>query len=239
MRKLILRISLPVLLLLLSLTAGVYAQEAERPEFKMPCQEALKLGLDKFMDVYGEKTQDYSTAGQKEGFGYWVNCKRPANDALAAERLSEERRKQVNAAREEFNKFGTALWGLRYLEEGGGTMWGLASVGAYAERENFMETLIQALAAPERRSLRARRKVNNSLARIQKWLSGSARQPFTEHSEPDEITEKKKNYAETMKETTDALAQLRDILSALPDTAAELLAAKMASEAENALTDAP
>jgi hypothetical protein len=247
MRKLILRIILP-LLLLLAFAPLIHAQDDDRPEFKMPCQEVLKLGFNKFIDVYGEKTQDYSTVGQKQAFEYWVNCKRPANDALAAKLLSaaykigvyETKRQQLDDAREEFNKFGSALWGLKYLEEGGGTMWGLISVGAYAERENFMETLIRALALPERRSPRARRNVNASVAKIQRWLAnGNHRKPFTEGSEPEDITQRKQSYQETMKETQDALAKLRDILSAMPDDAAERLATKMASETKNALEDSP
>jgi hypothetical protein len=240
MRKLGLRIALHgLLLMLLALAPAAHAQEGEGPDFKMPCEEALKLGLDKFMNVYGEKTTDYSPAGQKQGFEYWVNCKRPANDALAARSLSEERRKQFEAAREEFNKFGTALWGLKYLEEGGGTMWGLISVGSYAEREKFMETFIRTLAAPERRSPRARRRANASLARIQRWLAAADRKPFTEGSEPEQVEQNKKYYAETIKDTRDALAKLRDLLKELPDDAADRLAAKMASETRNALADTP
>ena len=238
MRKLILRITLP--LLLLAFAPLAYAQDEERPEFKMPCQEVLKLGLNKFTDIYGEKTQDYSTVGQKQAFEYWVNCKRPANDALAASRLSDEKRKQVHAAREELNKFGSALWGLRYLEEGGGTMWGLISVGAYAERENFMESLIKTLAMPERRSPRARRNVNASLAKIQRWLAdGDSRKPFTEGSEPEDVAPRNQGYQDTIKETQDALAKLRALLSTLPDAAASSLATQMASEAKNALEDTP
>jgi hypothetical protein len=237
MRKLTLRIALP--LLLLAFAPLAYAQDEGRPEFRMPCQEALKLGLDKFMDVYGEKTQDYSTVGQKQAFEYWVNCKRPANDELAAARLSDEQRQQVNATRDVFNKFGTALWGLRYLEEGGGTMWGLISVGAYAGRENFMETLIKTLALTDRKSARARRNVGASLAKIDRWLANGDRKPFTEGSEPEDVTQRKQSYQETIRETQDALAKLRDILRALPDTAAARLAAKMASEAKNALADSP
>jgi hypothetical protein len=213
----------------------------------MPCQQALKLGLTKFMDVYGKKTQDYSTVGQKQAFEYWVNCKRPANDALAAQLLSaayklgvyEAKRLQVDDVREEFNKFGTALWGLKYLEEGGGTMWGLISVGAYAERENFMENLIRMLALPDRKSPRARRSVNASLAKIQRWLASAERKPFTEGSEPEDIAQRKQSYQETLKETEDALAKLRDLLRDLPDAAAARLAAEMASEAKNALADSP
>jgi hypothetical protein len=240
MRKLSLRFALHgFLLMLLALAPAARAQDEERPEFKMPCEEALKLGLDKFMEVYGEKTGDYSTAGQKQGFEYWVNCKRPANDALAAETLPEEKRKQVATAREEFNKFGTALWGLKYLEEGGGTMWGLISVGSYAEREKFMETFIRTLAAPERRSPRARRRANAGLARIRRWLSAPDRKPFIEGSEPEQVEQSKKYYEETIKETQDALAKLRDLLKELPDAAAERLATKMATETQDALADTP
>lgn len=244
MRKLILRI--PLLVLLLAFAPLAYAQDDERPEFKMPCEQVLKLGLDKFTEVYGKKTEDYSTVGQKQAFEYWVNCKRPANDALAAKILSaayklgayEAKRQQIDEVREEFNKFGSTLWNLRYYESGGGTMWGLISVGAYAERENFMEALIRALAMPERRLPRARRNVNASLAKIERWLAnGNHRQPFTEGSEPEDVAQRKQSYQEALKETQDALAKLRDILSTMPDAAAERLAVKMADEAKAALED--
>jgi hypothetical protein len=246
MKKLFLSVTLPALLLL-TFAVGTSAQEEERPEFKMPCQEVLKLGLDKFTNVYGERTQDYSTYGQKQAFEYWVNCKRPANDALAHKLLSaayklgvyEAKRQQVDDAREEFNKFGSALWSLKYLEAGGGTMWGLISVGAYAERENFMETFIRTLAMPDRHSRRARRSVNASLAKIQRWLANGDRKPFTEGSEPEDVAQRKQSYQEALKETQDSLAKLRDILRDLPDAAAERLASKMASETKNALADSP
>jgi hypothetical protein len=246
MRKLILRIALPVVLLAFAPLAGAQ-DEDNRPEFKMPCGQALKLGLNKFADVYGEKTQDYSTVGQKMAFEYWAKCKRPANDALAEKLLSasnsfgayEAKRQQVDNIREEFNKFGSGLWGLKYLEEGGGTMWGLISVGAYAERENFMETLIRALALPERRSARARRNVNASLAKIERWLASGDRKPFTEGSEPEDVAQRKESYREAIRETQDALAKLREILRDMSDAAAERLAAQMASETKNALADSP
>jgi hypothetical protein len=239
MRTLFLRIALPIILLAVS-APGTRAQANDpdaRPEFKMPCEQALKLGLDKFMDVYGEKTQDYSNFGMKSAFAYWVDCKRPVNDALALKSLSEERRKQVEAAREELNKLGNALWSLRYFEAGGGTMWSLASVGAYAERENYMESFIKALALTERKSLRSRRAANNHLARIERLLGARVRQPFTDGVEPSEVAQQKQLYQETLKETRESLAQLKTIISVLPDAAAAHFAAHMAAEARNALED--
>lgn len=237
MRKLILLLTLP--LLLLAHAPAAYAQDEERPEFKMPCQEALKLGLDKFIDVYGEKTQDYSTFGQKQAFGYWANCKQQANDAFATKSLTEDKRKQVSAAREEFNKFGSALWNLRYLEEGGGTMWGLISVSAYASRENYMESFIKTLSLPDRKSPRARQNVNANLARIQRWLANGDRQPYTDGSEPEDVAQRKQGYQEAIKETQDALAKLRALLDELPDAVASHLAKEMAKETKSALADAP
>lgn len=244
MRKLILRIALPALLL--AFVPYAHAQD-ERPEVKMSCQQVLRLGLEKFTEAYGEKMQDYSTAGQKAAFEYYVNCKRPANDELAAKILSaayrigvyEAKRLQIDDTREKLNKFGEALWTLRYAEEGGGTMWGLIAANAYADREDFMETFIKTLAASDRKSPRARQRVSVSLARIQRWLSARNRKPYVENSDPNDVTSRKQLYRETMTEAKDTLAQLRNILRDLPDLAAERLAARMASETKNALADSP
>jgi prefoldin subunit 5 len=227
--------------------AGAQAQDDERQDFKMPCGQVTRLGLEKFMKVYGDKTQDYSTAGQKMGFEYYVKCKRPANDDLATKLLHpgnslgsyEALRIQIDDVREQLNKYGAALWTLRYAEEGGGTMWGLISVGAYAGREDFMETLIRTLALSYRKSPLARKRVTASLARIQSWLTSPKRKPFTENSDPNDVVSSKKLYQDTIKEAQAALTELRTILNDLPDAAADRLAARMAEETKDALADSP
>lgn len=243
MRKLALRITLP--LFLLAFASVAHAQD-ERPEFKMSCQEVLKLGLNKFTDVYGKRMRDQSTAGQEAALAYYVNCKRPANDALAASLLNknglgvyEAKRLQIDDVREELNKYGEALWTLRYAEEGGGTMWSLAGASAHAAREDFMTTFINTLAASDRKSPRARQQVNQSLARIQRLLNSPKRKPFAENSDPNDVVSNKKLYDQTMKDARDTLAQLRHTLQDLPDFAAQRLAAQMAEETKNALADSP
>lgn len=243
MRKLVLSFTLT--LSLLGLAGVAYAQD-ERPEFKMPCTQVLKLGLDKFVDVYGKRTGDYSNAGQKEAFTYYVKCKRPANDELASKLLHagnglgayEAKRIQIDDVRTQLNKFGEALWTLRYAEEGGGTMWGVVAANAYAAREDFMETFIKTLSS-ERKSPRARQHVNLSLARIERWLNSPKRKPFTENEDPNDVVENKKLYEQTMKDARKTLAELRNTLSALPDFAARRLATQMAEETKNALADSP
>lgn len=228
------RVTHPALLLLL-FAHGALAQEDERPEFKMPCRQVLKLSPDRFADVYGKRTEDYSTAGQKMAFGYYVNCKRPANDALAAKLLTEERQKRARETREVINKLGTAFWDLTYGEAGGGTMWGLVSAGAYAERERFMETVIRTLALPGRRLPRARSRAEASLAAIRRLLKSPERKPFTEGSEPEDAKQFIKAYEESLKEARDSFDRLESLVKGLPDAAAERVAVKAAGEARNAL----
>ncbi len=237
MRKLLLRTMLPMLLLA-CLTPGVYAQanDDQGPSFKMPCQQVLRLGLNKFMDVYGEKTGDYSTYGMKQGFAYFVDCKRPENDARA-KRLSEERRRQTEDVREALMKLGNAAWNMRYIMEGGGTMWGLASVGAYAERENYMATIIAAFAAPEKKQLVLRRRADASVRRALGLLTRFSRTPKLEFASPDEVADQRKLYQESVKEARDASTRLQSLIAALPDAAAERTAKRMADELIAALTN--
>lgn len=55
-----------ILFLFIFLRCPAVNRSQDPPEFKMPCPEVLKLSLNKFVDAYGEKTQDYSTYGQKQ-----------------------------------------------------------------------------------------------------------------------------------------------------------------------------
>lgn len=202
----------------------------------MPCQQVFKLGLDKFTEVYGEKTNDYSTYGMKQAFGYYVECKRPENDA-SAKRLNEERRRQTDEVREALMKLGNAAWTMRYVAEGGGTMWGLASVGAYAERENYMATIIAAFAMPEKKQLVLRRRANASVRRAQALLARWSRTPKLEFTAPDDAANQRKVYQDSVKEAREASSQLQTLINALPDAAADRTAKRMADELVAALTN--
>lgn len=234
-QRLILKIILPVLLVACAPYAA-RAQDDDGPKLKMPCTEVLKLGLDSFMDVYGEKTQDYSTLGQKQALSYYVDCKRPVNDA-EAERLGPAKLKQVNAVRDDLAKLGEAVWNMRYIKEGGGTMWGLASVGAYAEREDFMTTLIAALALPEKKDAGARRRANANLAKAQRLLARWSRTPNIEVFGGDSVAVQKKLYQSSVGEAQEAVAALQALIRTLPDMAAECAARRMADELAAALED--
>lgn len=239
MRKLLLKLTLPLLLLLLLLVFAphVPAQEDdERPQFKMPCQQVLRIGQTKFMDVYGEKTKDYSTYGMKQAFGYYADCKRAANDARAG-RLTEERRRQADEAREALMKLGNAGWNMRYVAEGGGTMWGLASVGAYAAREDYMATIIAGFSLPEKNNPIARRRANVSIRRAQALLTRWSRTPKLESTDGAELANQQQLYQESVGEARAASKQLQSLIGALPDAAAERVAKRMADELIAALTN--
>jgi hypothetical protein len=221
-------------LLLLACAPCALAQNDEEPEFKMPCQEVLKLGLNKFADVYGEKTKDLSTYGMKQALAYYVDCKRPANDRQAR-RLPEARRQQVDAVRDQLSKLGNAVWDIAYVEAGGGTMYGLASVSAYADREDFMATFISALAASEKPQPAARRRANQSVAKAGRLMARWPRTPKVEVYEGGPSrAEQLKLYRGFVKDAKDAVAQLQIIIGTLPDVAAERAAKRMADEIDAA-----
>jgi hypothetical protein len=228
MKGLLLRLLLP-LLLLSAAASQALAQEQEGPKFKMPCQQVLRLGQDKFMEVYGERTQDYSTYGQKEAFGHYAECKRADNDAHALS-LTPERRRQADEARAALSKLGNAAWTMQYVAAGGGTMWGLARVGAYAAREDYMATIIKALAEPERKQPLLRRRANASLRRAQSLLARWSRPPKLEFASREELANQRKMYQGSVRDARAAFAQLQTLVAALPDDAAERAAKRMVDE---------
>lgn len=208
------------------------ARAADDPQYKMPCPQVLKLGLSKFVNLYGEKTQDYSTYGQKRAFSYYVDCLRPNNDKRTRG-LSEAGRKQVDEVRDKLSEIGNASWSNAYIIAGGGTLYGLASVGAYAEREDFMTRLIDALikseASQPNRLPPARRRANLAIARARRSMPGVGA-PALDSWGDEARAEQLNRYRSNVKETRAAFARLQTIVRMLPDRTAELLARQIETE---------
>jgi hypothetical protein len=217
-------------LLILGFIQG--AQARDDPQFKMPCPQVLKLGLNKFVNLYGEKTEDYSTYGQKQAFSYYVDCRRPDNDKRTGG-LADARRKQVDEVRDKLSEIGNASWSNAYIIAGGGTLYGLASVGAYAEREDFMSTLIDALIKSEssqhNRLPAARRRANLAIDRARRTLPGPGAPALDSWSDESRV-EQLNRYRSNVKEIRGAFERLRTIVRVLPDRTAELLARQIETE---------
>jgi hypothetical protein len=233
------KISRPILLLLLLLAFVHSARAAQDPEFKLPCPQVLNMGLEKFVNFYGEKTGDYSTYGMKQGFSYYTDCRRPDNDKRM-QVLSAASRKQVNEVRDKLSDIGNASWSNAYIMAGGGTLYGLSSVGAYAEREDFMTTLIAALikseASKQNQLPAARRRANRAMDRARKSLPGPGApslESWTGESRREMLTQ----YRSNVKEMRSAFTRLQTIVRLLPDRAAELLARQIESEATAGLEE--
>ena len=210
----------------LLLSIATFASQ-DQPEFKMPCAEVVKLGLDKFMDVYGEKTNDYSTYGMKQGFGYYVGCKRTSNDE-GASKLPVERRQQVNVIRDTLVAIGSASWGNAYIEAGGGTIYGVASAGAFAVREDLMASVIAAMAMPS--SGRARRHADLALRRARRALPGVTRGVELEHWDEPSRAEQLKRYRDNVNTIRNGFTKLEAMIRLLPDRAADIVAHRLEDE---------
>ncbi|MEO7969944.1 MAG: hypothetical protein ABI698_01500 [bacterium] len=235
MNKLIRLIILP--LLLVGFIQSAHAQD--EPQFKLPCPQVLQLGLEKFVDLYGEQTNDYSTYGQKQAFNYYVACRRPDNDNLA-QALSAAKRTEVNEVREKLSDLGNASWSNAYIIAGGGTLYGLASVGAVAEREDFMSRFVAALIKAEASQPKpvpaARRRANFALAKARRSLP-SPRAPSLESWNDGSRAEMLTRYRSNAKEMRAAFARLQTIVRLLPDRAAVLLARQIETEVSAGLEE--
>ena len=124
---------------------------------------------------------------------------------------------------------------MRYVAAGGGTMWALASVGAYAEREDYMESVITALVS-EKKNPMLRRRASASLRRARALLARHSRTPKLEFASREELPQQRQIYQESVKEAREASAQLQALILALPDAAAERTAKRMVDELDAALS---
>lgn len=221
-------VNLPTIFLSLMLLGVADVRPQDRPEFKMPCAEVLQYGLDKFLTAYGEKTQDYSTYGMKQAFSHYVDCRRPDNDKLANQ-LSDARRSQVDTVRSELSKIGNASWSNAYLVAGGGTTYGLGSVGAYAEREDFMTAFIKELKW-ERPQPAARRIANASLTRVRRSLASMSRVPDLAEWDEESRPRHAELYRTNINSIKNAVAVLTRLIRSLPDRAARQVAQQMDGE---------
>lgn len=227
------------IILVLFLFACAPNTRAQDQEYKPPCPQVLQLGLEKFVDLYGEKTNDFSTYGMKQAFSYYVDCRRPDNDKRA-QGLSAAGRQQVAEVRDKLSDIGNASWSNAYITAGGGTLYGLSSVGAYAEREDFMSRFVAALfkfeAAQTNRLPAARRRANLALARARGSLP-SPRAPSLKSWTGDSRGEMLTRYRSNTKEMRAAFARLQTIVRLLPDRPAELLARQIESEVSAGLEE--
>ena len=217
----------PVSFAWMALFAVVLLGSQDQPEFKMPCDEVVKLGLDKFMDVYGEKTNDFSTYGMKQGFGYYVNCKRAANNGQA-DKLPVERRQQVDVIRDTLTDIGSASWGNAYIESGGGTIFGVASASAFAVREDLMASVIEAMALGN--DGRARRRAKIALGRARRALPRVSQAVELEHWDEASRAEQLKRYRDNVNAIRNGFVKLEDMIRLLPDRAADIVAHRLEAE---------
>ncbi|HBB86067.1 MAG TPA: hypothetical protein DC047_00455 [Blastocatellia bacterium] len=233
------KLSRHIILPLLILGFVQCARAAQEPEFKLPCPQVLKLGLEKFADLYGEKTKDYSTYGMKQAFNYYVDCRRPDNDTRS-QALSAAVRNQVNEVRDKLSDIGNASWSNAYIIAGGGTLYGLASVGAFAEREDFMGSLIATLlkseSSQQTRLPAARRRANLALNKARRALP-APRAPALESWTGESRAEMLTRYRSNVKEMRSAFERLQTIVRLLPDRPAELLARQIETEVSAGLEE--
>jgi hypothetical protein len=193
--------------------------------FKMPCAQVVRLGFNKFMHEYSERTNDYSTAGQKQGYEIYTECKRADNNRRI-KALPPTRRTQLASIRLNLARLEDACWGMQEIAAGGGTMWGQLAAAATATREDLIASLIAAVMHKQKQQPAARRKATGLLNSARTRLAALKKAPEQDFGllSPQE---QKKVYTQFWNETNSALLQLQKLTPALPDLATQQLAQRV------------
>lgn len=218
--------------LVLALCLGCPRVSHSAPDvvFSMPQAQVVRLGEDKFMEVYSSRTKDYSTQGQMRGYDFYTRCKQADNDRRAAN-LNSKRRHQIALVRDALEQLGNSCWSMTEIEAGGGTMWRLASSSAYASREDAMGKLVDALQNP-RRSKSLRRKTRVTMNKMQNELT-MFRRAEIESNGVQSKTEAQKSFRVSFKAAQAATSKLKTLLAQLPDGAAQVVAQRAFDEVHN------
>ena len=212
--------------LLLALGHASRAEDAATT-FSMPCAQVVKLGFEKFMDEYSKRTKDYSTAGQKQGYQRYAECKRADNNRRMKS-LPPLRQAQLTSIRRNLGQLEAACWGMQYLASGGGTMWGQMAAASTALREDYVSSLIGTLNKKQSPQPAARRKAVQLLTRSRMKLATLQKAPQHEYG-PHDRAEQKKMHDRWWSEANIALRQLQSVVAVLPDTTALQLTQRMES----------
>ena len=205
-----------------------------------PCAQVLRMGSDRYLKHYQDRSGDLSDAGTRGALGRYAQCRREANEALARRTLPAKRRTQVKAVHDALADLSTACIEMSQYAGGGGTMYLLFYSGAYVAREDFMKMLIEALARPGKAAPAARTKVASHVARAQRILASVANTPTPDWQEdPKAIQEYRQRFRTSHKQATQAAARLKTLLAALPDEPARMAAAHMERSVKNGIDFGP
>ncbi len=207
------------------------AVEPTESGFSMPVAQVVRLGQNKFIEIYSAKTHAESTQGQMAGYSYYAQSKQIDNDAHARF-LSAARRQQIVSIRDDLGQLGDAAWSMTEIQAGGGTMWKLMSVGAYADREDEMAGIIAAMKQP-RQNAYARRRASILLARTQHELA-QLKNAHIKSYDGGSTVDAQRSFKMSWNEAQTATSQLRNLAAALPDNTAREVAQRAFVEMDNA-----
>lgn len=207
---------------------------ASTEPFSMPQAQVVRWGLGKFMEVYSQRTRNYSTQGQMQGYDFYTRCKQADNNQRAVV-LSSKHRHLIALIRRELEELGNASWSMTETESGGGTMWRLAASSAYASREDALSKLIVALKNP-RSSRAARHQTRLWFAKTQDDLK-LFRRAEIESNGMQTQAEAQRAFDVCWKLAKVATTKLQRLAARLPDNAAQVVAQRGFDEIDNAQQD--
>jgi len=221
-----------VLLCLTPLFAGAKSDALAKDAVTgLTADQAVKLGLQKYTDLYWKKTKDDSTPGICDGFDRFRRLRRYVNDRAVVKRTKAQQQ-AIEEARALCAEIGAAYVSVDEAACGGGTIHQVDYASEMAEVEIYVGKLILAMEKPKT-SAPGRAAATKTLASL---IAGLGKLPGPYTDMPEYAQQWKELHHEAITKLRTALPKLRHLIATVPDNGASALA-RFAREASQAVDD--
>jgi molybdenum-dependent DNA-binding transcriptional regulator ModE len=192
---------------------------AKDPITGLTADRAVKLGFEKFQELYGRQADAVSTAGMCEVSSTYARLRRYVNDRAAGKRTKQQR-VRIGQARDLCLEITGAYTSIREAASGGGTMYRIFWAYGAVDAENTVGKLILSMEQPKanaRGRAEAHRMIQSLIAGIEKLPAA-----FTEY--PEDAPRWKEQRGKAIKQLRVALPALQQLCKSVPDNGAFYLA---------------
>src|SRR5258708_24520999 len=180
----------------------------------LSCQQILKMGLDRFVEVYEKKHPSGATYVTRKAFGIYTDCKEKENDARIGS-IPQQTRDLVTGLKQSLADLEVSALNMERALSGGGTIYADLAAGQAAGRADHCGKLIGMLSKPAQPDAAARAKAAKAMRRAE-----TIAPKLEAHKNGFDTKFQWSQYNRGLEKWKTALAQMGRLLARMPDEAA-------------------
>ncbi|HEY3379408.1 MAG TPA: hypothetical protein VGL77_18170 [Armatimonadota bacterium] len=192
---------------------------AKDPITGLTAEKAVELGANRFVDLYGEKTQDETTIGMCGAALTYAQLRRYINDCATVKRTKKQQA-LIMTVRSCCIEIMTAYINVDEASSGGGTIHRVEWASGMIEVETTLGKVILSMEKPkpDPQGRRAAAKIFTAL------IANLHKLPTAYADDPESRNSWREQHDEAMRQLRAALPKLYRLLQALPDNSCSSLA---------------